>query len=168
MSHFEKVSFEQWKADCGVKGLADSGLREWYDAIKLPKQATSASAGCDFYMPFSLNFEGGSSFKIATGVRWVCGKEAGDRDKVLLVMPRSGLGFKYGIRLSNTVGVIDADYCDSDNEGHIIINLENPSDKTVMLREGKPFAQGIVVRYEVPEGAESDESRNGGFGSTDK
>ena len=168
MSHFEKVSFEQWKADCGVKGLADSGLREWYDAIKLPKQATSASAGCDFYMPFSLNFEGGSSFKIATGVRWVCGKEAGDRDKVLLVMPRSGLGFKYGIRLSNTVGVIDADYCDSDNEGHIIISLENPSDKTVMLREGKPFAQGIVVRYEVPEGAESDESRNGGFGSTDK
>ena len=64
--------------------------------------------------------------------------------------------------------MIDADYCDSDNEGHIIISLENPSDKTVMLKEGKPFAQGIVVRYEVPEGAESDESRNGGFGSTDR
>ena len=168
MSHFEKVTFEQWKADCGVKGLADSGLREWYDAIKLPKQATASSAGCDFYMPFSLNFEGGSSFKIATGIRWVCGKEGNDRDKVLLVMPRSGLGFKYGIRLSNTVGVIDADYCDSDNEGHIIISMVNPSDKTVKLREGTPFSQGIVVRYEVPDGAESDESRNGGFGSTDR
>ncbi len=167
MSHFEKVSFEQWKADCGVRGLSESGLKEWYNSIKLPKQATAASAGCDFFMPFSLNFEGGSSFRIATGVRWVCDKEE-DRDKVLLVVPRSGLGFRYGIRLSNTVGVIDADYCDSDNEGHIIVSLENPSDKTVMLAEGKPFAQGIVVRYEVPEGAESDSSRNGGFGSTDK
>ncbi len=168
MSHFEKVSFEQWKADCGVKGLPESGLREWYDAIKLPKQATAASAGCDFFMPFSLNFEGGSSFKIATGIRWVCDNTESDRSKVLLIMPRSGLGFKYGIRLSNTVGVIDADYCDSDNEGHIIISMVNPSEKTVMLEEGKPFAQGIAVRYEIPEGAESEESRNGGFGSTDR
>jgi dUTP pyrophosphatase len=166
MSHFEKVSFEQWKADCGVKGLAESGLREWYDAIKLPEQATAASAGCDFFMPFSLNFEGGSSFRIATGIRWVCGED--ERDRVLLVMPRSGLGFKYGIRLSNTVGVIDADYADSDNEGHIIISLENPSAVDVPLEEGKPFAQGIVVKYEIPEGAGSEDSRNGGFGSTDK
>lgn len=168
MSHFEKVSFEQWKADCGVKGVGDSTLREWFDAIKLPRQATAASAGCDFFMPFSLNFEGGSRFRIATGVRWACGRSGGDRDKVLLIVPRSGLGFKYGIRLSNTVGVIDADYCDSDNEGHIIISLVNPSDMAVLLEEGKPFAQGIVVKYEVPEGAESEEARNGGFGSTDK
>jgi dUTP pyrophosphatase len=167
MSHFGKVTFERWKADCGVKGLADSELKKWYDAIRLPKQATAASAGCDFFMPFSLNFESGSSFRIATGVRWVCDDEEG-RDKVLLVMPRSGLGFRYGIRLSNTVGVIDADYCDSDNEGHIIVSLVNPSDQTVLLGEGKPFAQGIVVRYEVPDGAESDSSRNGGFGSTDR
>lgn len=168
MSHFEKVTFEQWKADCGVKGMPDKGLREWYDAIKLPRQATAASAGCDFFMPFNLNFEGVSSFRIATGIRWVCDKDGSDRDRVLLIVPRSGLGFKYGIRLSNTVGVIDADYCDSDNEGHIIISLVNPSDVDVPLEEGKPFAQGIVVRFEVPVGAESDEARNGGFGSTDR
>lgn len=169
MSHFEKVSFEQWRADCGIKGLPVKELREWYEAIKLPQQATSASAGCDFFMPFNLNFEAGSKFRIATGIRWVTGREtAGDRDKVLLILPRSGLGFKYGIRLSNTVGVIDADYCDSDNEGHIIVSLENPSGKTIELPEGKPFVQGIVVRYEVPDGAGSDEGRNGGFGSTDR
>ena len=166
MSHFEKVSFEQWKADCGVKGLAESGLREWYDAIKLPKQATAASAGCDFFMPFSLNFEGGSSFRIATGIRWVTDGE-GDKGKVLLILPRSGLGFRYGIRLTNTVGVIDADYCNSDNEGHIIISLENPSTSNVQLPEGKAFCQGIVVNYEIPEGSESDAERSGGFGSTD-
>lgn len=168
MSHFEKVSYSRWKEDCGIKGLEDKDLKEWYDAIKLPKQATASSAGCDFFMPFNLNFEGGSKFRIATGIRWVTdSSEPADRAKVLLVMPRSGLGFKYGIKLSNTVGVIDADYCDSDNEGHIIISLENPSETTVPLPEGKPFAQGIVVKYEIPEGAESEEARNGGFGSTD-
>lgn len=168
MSHFEKVSFEQWKADCGIKGLPEDELRKWHEAIKLPRQATAASAGCDFYMPFNLNFEAGSKFRIATGVRWVTGEGEEDRSEVLLVMPRSGLGFKYGIRLSNTVGVIDADYCDSDNEGHIIVSLENPSGQDVQLEEGKPFAQGIVVKYEVPEGAGSDDARNGGFGSTDR
>ena len=91
-----------------------------------------------------------------------------DRGRVLLIVPRSGLGFRYGIRLSNTVGVIDADYCDSENEGHIIISLENPSETTIELAEGKAFAQGIIVKYEIPEGAESEESRSGGFGSTDR
>ncbi|MBQ6315268.1 MAG: deoxyuridine 5'-triphosphate nucleotidohydrolase [Mogibacterium sp.] len=168
MSRFEKVSYKRWKKDCGVKGLPDRELREWYDAIRLPQQATASSAGCDFFMPFNLNFEAGSKFRIATGIRWVTDPGSEDRGKVLLIYPRSGLGFKYGIRLSNTVGVIDADYCDSDNEGHIIISLENPSSVAVELPEGKPFAQGIVVKYEVPEGAESSESRNGGFGSTDR
>lgn len=168
MSHFEKVSFEQWKADCGIKGLPEKELREWYEAIKLPRQATASSAGCDFYMPFNLNFEAGSCFRIATGVRWVTDAgEGGDRDRVLLIVPRSGLGFKYGIRLSNTVGVIDADYCDSVNEGHIIVSLENPSETDLQLEEGRPFVQGIVVKYEVPDGAGSEEARNGGFGSTD-
>ena len=165
MSHFEKVSYEQWKADCGIKGLPDAELRKWYEAIRMPSQATAASAGCDFYMPYNLNFEAGSKFRIATGMRWVCTAE--DRDKVLLIAPRSGLGFKYGIRLSNTIGVIDADYCDSDNEGHIIVSLENPSDENIQLEEHKPFVQGIVVKYEIPEGAESDAARNGGLGSTD-
>ena len=165
MSRFELVSYEQWKKDCGLGGLSDGVLKKMYELIQLPHQATAASAGCDFFMPFSLNLTAGDKFRIATGIRWVCDD---DRDKVLLIVPRSGLGFKYGIKLSNTVGVIDADYCDSDNEGHIIISLENPSDQDVMLETGKPFAQGIVVKYEVPEGAESGAARNGGFGSTDR
>ena len=166
MSYFTKVSFEQWKKDCGINGLGDAELKEWYDAIKLPQQATSASAGCDFYMPFNLNFEAGSIFRIATGIRWVTDGE-GDKGKVLLIFPRSGLGFRYGIRLTNTVGVIDADYCNSDNEWHIIISLENPSSSNVQLPEGKAFCQGIVVNYEIPDGAESEAERSGGFGSTD-
>ena len=72
---------------------------------------------------------------------------------MLLIVPRSGLGFKYGIRLPNTIGVIDADYAQADNEGHILVAFENPSSEDVKLRQGKPFVQGIIVKYEVPEGA---------------
>ena len=167
MSHFEKVSYTQWKADCGIKGLPDKELRKWYEAIKLPSQATAASAVCGFFMPFNLNFEAGSRFRIATGIRWVTDSGSADRGRVLLIVPRSGLGFRYGIRLTNTIGVIDADYCDSDNEGHIIISMDNPSQQSIELPEGKAFAQGIVVRYEIPDGAASGEARSGGFGSTD-
>lgn len=166
MSYFEKVSFEQWKEDCGVRGISDEELREWFDAIPLPRQATSGSAGMDFFMPFNLDFESGSRMKIATGVRWVA--DESERDRVLLIVPRSGLGFKYGLRLPNTVGVIDADYCDADNEGHILVCFENPSDENVKLEAGRPFVQGIIVKYEVPEGAASDDARVGGFGSTSK
>ena len=166
MSYFEKVSFEQWKADCGIKGLPEDELREWFDAIELPHQATSGSAGMDFYMPFNLDFVSGCRLKIATGVRWVTGRD--ERDRVLLIVPRSGLGFRYGLRLPNTMGVIDADYCEADNEGHILVCFENPSDEDLKLEAGTPFVQGIIVRYEVPEGAGSDETRNGGFGSTSR
>lgn len=166
MSYFEKVSFKQWKEDCGVNGLTDDELKEWYDSIKLPHQATAGSAGMDFFMPFNLDFEAGSRMKIATGVRWVAGTD--EKDRVLLIVPRSGLGFKYGLRLPNTIGVIDSDYCDAENEGHILVCFENPSDEDVKLEAGKPFVQGIIVKYEIPEGAGSEDVRRGGFGSTSK
>ena len=166
MSRFEKVSFEQWKADCGVKGIPDEELKEWYNAIPMPHQATAGSAGMDFFMPFNLDFESGSRMKIATGMRWIT--DDNERDRVLLIVPRSGLGFKYGLRLPNTIGVIDSDYCEAENEVHILVCFENPSDVNVKLEAGKPFVQGIIVRYEVPEGAASDEARTGGFGSTSK
>ena len=118
-------------------------------------------------MPFSLNFEGGSSFRIATGIRWVCDKDE-DRGKVLLVVPRSGLGFKYRIQLNNTVGVIDSDYYGSDNEGHIFIKITNDSNegKTLSLKKGDGFAQGVFLPYGITSDDETAAVRNGGFGST--
>lgn len=166
MSHFEKVSYERWKTDCGLSGISETELKRRYDEILLPHQATVSSAGCDFFMPFSFSLQPGNKIRVATGIRWVT--DVQDRNLVLMIFPRSGLGFKYGLRLSNTVGVVDADYCDSYNEGHIIVSLENPSNEVMELPEGKPFVQGIVMKYEIPAGAESAKTRNGGFGSTDE
>ena len=70
---------------------------------------------------------------------------------VLKCYPRSGLGFKFRLQLNNTVGIIDSDYYNSDNEGHIFAKLTNDSneEKTVQIKAGEGFMQGIFVEYGI-------------------
>lgn len=89
-------------------------------------------------------------------------------DWCLLILPRSGLGFKYKLRLNNTVGVIDADYSNSENEGHIFVRMTNESDKTLEITKGTAFAQGIFVKYLLTEDDDVTNERNGGLGSTSR
>ena len=85
-----------------------------------------------------------------------------------MIFPRSGLGFKFKARLNNTVGIIDSDFFDSDNEGHILIKISNEGDKVLEIEQGKAFCQGIFLPYGITEDDDVMETRNGGFGSTDK
>ena len=89
---------------------------------------------------------------------------------MLKCYPRSGLGFKFRLQLNNTVGIIDSDYYDSDNEGHIFAKLTNDSNegKTVEVRTGDGFMQGIFVEYGITLDDDVTDVRNGGFGSTTK
>ena len=89
-------------------------------------------------------------------------------DYVLMVFPRSGLGFKYRLQLNNTVGIIDSDYYYSDNEGHIFIKLTNDSNegKELEILAGEGFAQGIFLQFGITEDDEVSKIRNGGMGST--
>jgi dUTP pyrophosphatase len=85
-----------------------------------------------------------------------------------MIFPRSGLGFKFRIQLNNTVGIIDSDYYGSDNEGHIFIKITNDSNegRTLSLKKGDGFAQGVFLPYGVTSDDETAAVRNGGFGST--
>ena len=151
---FEKVSYSTFSAN---------GTQATYDNIKLPKRATAKSAGYDFYAPTALTFAPGETITVATGVRALM-----PDSWCLMIYPRSGLGFKYKLRLNNTVGIIDADYSDSDNEGHIFIRMTNESDKLLEIPQGSAFAQGIFVQYLLTEDDNVTATRNGGMGSTDK
>ena len=93
-----------------------------------------------------------------------------NEDWVLKLYPRSGLGFKYRLQLNNTVGIIDSDYFYSDNEGHIMAKITNDTNegKNVSLEAGNGFIQGIFVQYGITEDDHVENTRNGGFGSTDK
>lgn len=160
IAKFEKVSEAQF-----LKDFEDVCAKEVYDGIKMPKRATSGSAGYDFYAPFDISLKPGQTVKIPTGIRVKI-----DDGWVLKIYPRSGLGFKYRLQLNNTVGIIDSDYYNSDNEGHIFIKITNDSneDKAFSVKAGEGFAQGIFVEYGITVDDEADGVRNGGFGSTTK
>ena len=165
IAKFEKVSFEQYREDWLKKapGTEEKRIREIYEQIRLPKRATSGSAGYDFYAPCGISLKPGETVKVLTGIRARI-----DEGWVLTLYPRSGLGFRYRLQLNNTVGVIDSDYYGSDNEGHIQAKITNDSreGKELKLEAGTGFMQGIFLEYGITEDDDADEIRNGGFGST--
>ncbi len=85
---------------------------------------------------------------------------------VLMLFPRSGLGFRHQTRLSNTVGIIDSDYAFAENEGHILVSLRNPLDRELVIGRGERFCQGIFLPYGLAEEEDEFAERRGGFGST--
>ena len=148
VAKFEKVSEKQYAVQ---------------DAITLPKRATKGSAGYDFYIPNDhpdITLKHNEFISIPTGVRCKI-KE----DWVLMLYPRSGLGFK-GLRLYNTCGVIDSDYYYADNEGHIMAKIVNSGFETITLHGGDRFMQGVFLPYGIVEDDDAKEKRSGGFGST--
>lgn len=167
IAQFFKVSYEQYKeAYLDTYGDAsEEEIKKVYDSIKLPKRATSGSAGYDFYTPVAITLEPGETVKVPTGIRAKM-----EDNWVLKLYPRSGLGFKYRLQLNNTVGIIDSDYYYSDNEGHIFAKITNDSNegKTVEIAEGTGFMQGIFIEYGITLDDDVTDVRNGGFGSTTK
>ena len=167
IAKFEKVSLYQFIGDW-ISTFTNRGnhiITEIYNDIKLPKRATSGSAGYDFYSPIDLTLNPGETIKIPTGIRCCM-----NPSWVLMVYPRSGLGFKYRLQLDNVVGIIDSDYFSSDNQGHIFLKLTNDSrdNKVLHVNKGDGIAQGIFVEYGITTDDEVTETRNGGFGSTNK
>ena len=163
IAKFYKVSKEQY-----LKSFDNENNEEIlsiYDDILLPKRATKGSAGYDFYAPFDIVLAPGETIKVPTGIR-----VSMEENYVLKLYPRSGLGFKYRLQLNNTVGIIDSDYYYSDNEGHIFAKITNDSNegKTLEIKKGQGFMQGIFVEYGITLDDDTVEVRNGGFGSTTK
>ena len=165
IAKFEKVSFEQYaqairKID---PARTDDKIRLVYDSIRLPSRATEGSAGYDFYAPEEVSLEPGAQILIPTGIRVRI-----DSGFVLLLLPRSSLGFKYRLQLNNTAGVIDSDYYNADNEGHIFCKLTNDSrdEKSVVIHAGDGMVQGIFLPFGITDDDDAHAKRTGGFGST--
>ena len=80
------------------------------------------------------------------------------------------MGFNFRLQMNNTVGIIDSDYFYSDNEGHIFAKLTNDTneERTVALKAGTGFMQGIFVEYGITFDDDVTDIRNGGLGSTTK
>lgn len=172
VGEFKKVSFNQFRdamkdvfyEKTGLSPAVERDLKRMWEEIAIPARATAGSAGYDFKAPFSFGLAPGETLKIPTGIRvkiedgWWLG-----------CLPRSGLGFKYRMQLDNTLGVIDADYFQSDNEGHIFAKITNDSGdgKILNIEAGDGFMQAIFIPYGITYSDNADGVRNGGMGSTD-
>ena len=167
VARFEKVSIGQFReaAHKALPGLSDTDIDAAYAGITLPCRATAGSSGYDIRTPFTFTLKPGEDIVIPTGIRaWIA------PGWWLMLMPRSGLGFKFYTRLANTVGNIDSDYYGSDNEGHIFIKVTNDSNegKACVIERGSAFAQGIFMPFGITADDDASEIRNGGFGSTSR
>ena len=174
-AEFEKVSYEQFEKDMLVllgSATIDGGvlydelidmIKGMYEDIELPKRATVGSAGYDIRTPIGFDLNVKEEIKIPTGLRVKI-----DEGWFLGCLPRSGLGFKYKMQLANTMGVIDSDYYNSSNEGHIMLKIcnDNNEGKMISVEAGDKLVQGILFPYGITYNDNVNVARDGGFGST--
>lgn len=155
--YFEKISYEQFKKD-----IADD--KELYDSYELPKRATKASVGYDFFAMKDYKIEPGEILKIPTGYKAKFGQ-----DEALLLFVRSSMGFKYNVRMCNQVGLIESDYYNNDsNEGHMFVALQNEGDETYFINKGDAYTQAMFINFLICDDDNVQSKRQGGFGSTNK
>ena len=155
MRRFEKISLEEFSK------YYDKKLYEEYD---LPKRMTAHSAGYDFFAIEGFTIKPGEIKKIPTGY-----KATFESDEVLLIVDRGSMGYKYNVRITNQVIVIDADYYNNpNNEGHMFISLQNEGDKDYVVQKGEGYAQGMFMKYLICDDDGAAGKREFGFGSTNK
>ena len=132
-----------------------------YEGVMLPERSTVGSAGYDFKAPYDFEIPAGESLMVWTQVK--CYMNPGD---VLILAPRSSMG-RYGIRFTNTIGIIDETYVDNPtNEGEIALPFVNTGNATWSVKKGDKIAQGIFTTYLVTDDDDVTAERTGGFGST--
>lgn len=134
------------------------------NSLPLPSYATAASAGvdlcADLIVPLTVN--AGESVKIPTGLAI----ELPSQNIVALVFARSGLASRFGIGLTNGVGVIDSDY-----RGEIQVLIQNKGSQSVTIKPGDRIAQMLFMPvlhalFEEVAELENTPRGTGGFGST--
>lgn len=166
VAEFEKVSFEQFKKDWIDKFgnmRDDEEILRIYNNVKIPKRATKGSAGHDISIPFPIAVAPTDTLMIPTGLRCKM-----NEDYVMLVFIRSSTGIKKRLQLVNQTGVIDSDYYNADNEGHLFVCLKNEGNDVVQFLSGDNIVQAVFLPFGVADTEEITEARIGGIGSTTK
>lgn len=114
-------------------------IKKLNEQAKIPSFGTEFSAGADLYSAENceITIYSGQKYSIGTGISMEIPKGF-----VGLVFPRSGLACKNGLRLCNSVGVIDSDY-----RGEIKVFLYNDSECAREIKPGERIAQMIIMPY---------------------
>ena len=136
------------------------------ETIPKPYYASKGAAGMDLAacIDEAVTIMPGEHKIIPTGISIALPSN----EYVALIYVRSSLGFKKGVTLSNSVGVIDSDY-----RGEIKVSLANLSKNEFVINPGDRIAQLVVTpvcipSVEIVDELSKTERGEGGFGSTGK
>ncbi|OGV37477.1 MAG: deoxyuridine 5'-triphosphate nucleotidohydrolase [Legionellales bacterium RIFCSPHIGHO2_12_FULL_35_11] len=133
-------------------------------SIDLPKYATPGSAGLDLRacLDEPLQIAPQETVLLPTGLAIYIE----DPNLAAVILPRSGLGHKYGIVLGNLVGLIDSDYqgelkisCWNRNSDHFTIN---PGDRIAQL----VFLPVVLANFKLVDSFTETKRKDSGFGSS--
>lgn len=153
--------------------IYDESLKRYYcgditlsicldEGAKVPTYAHDTDACADLYALETIVVPAHSyGTKVRTGV-----KIALPPKWVAMIFPRSSIGAKTPLRLSNSVGIIDSDY-----RGELGILYDNTSDNDYTINAGDRIAQLMVMpsysfTAKVVDTLDETERGTGGFGST--
>ena len=141
--------------------ILDSRIGE---SIPLPQYATRGAAGLDLRacIDEGMIVAAGETVLVPTGLAI----HIGDTALAAVLLPRSGLGHKYGLVLGNLTGLIDSDY-----QGQLFISCWNRSDQAYEIKPAERIAQMVFVaveqvRFQVVTTFGESERGAGGFGHT--
>ena len=132
------------------------------EGATVPTYAHESDAAADLYALEDMTLKAHSiGNKVHTGIhiqlpeRWMA-----------MIVPRSSIGAKTGLRLSNSVGIIDEQYL-----GELGVLYDNISDSDYVIHAGDRIAQMLIFpsyhfKANVVEELVPTERGEGGFGST--
>ena len=130
----------------------------------MPNYATEGSAGLDLCACIDeiLTINPGDTILISAGFAI----HIADKSFAAMLLPRSGLGHKFGIVLGNLTGLIDSDY-----QGEIFVSCWNRGNTSFKINPGDRIAQMIIVPVVQPDFEFVDSFNetirgSGGFGHT--
>ena len=137
-------------------------IKKIHPNFVLPSKSTERAGAFDIYMPEG-GYTNGRPTKVGLG--FATEVPAGH---VALIIPRSGVGSKYGIELNNTCGVIDSDY-----RGEWIASIRTKNGEYYHWDSGDRMMQFLIipgadVTLELVDELDTTERGTGGFGSTGK
>lgn len=132
------------------------------DEALLPRRETANAAGYDLHCSEEVTIAPGEIKLVKTGL-----KAYMQPSEVLCLFDRSSNPRKKGIVLINSVGIIDSDYYNNEgNEGHIMTQMKNITDKPVTIPYGERIVQAVFMPYLIVDDDQAAGKRVGGFGST--
>ena len=136
--------------------------------INLPVRKTANSAGYDVEAAEDTIIPafkpGQKPTLVKTGLKAYC-----EPDEFYMLCNRSSNPGKRGLVMANSVGIIDSDYYENeDNDGHFMFAFYNFFDHDIEIKKRDVIGQAIFMKYLKVDVDNATGTRKGGFGSTDK